>query len=70
MNAHIIKHFQANGGTNAVEAYDEESPYVTLLKPASYPNPWCRTGAKKTLDEEEISIADSAIISKRCLSMG
>lgn len=46
-------------------AYDQDSPYVTLLKPASYPNPWYRTGAgaKKMsrLDQEDISVADSAI---------
>lgn len=60
MNIHIIKHFQANGGAKTVEAYDEESPYVTLLKPDSYPNPWYRAGAKETtLDQEEISVADS-----------
>jgi hypothetical protein len=58
MNAHILKHLQPSGAP-AVQAYDPDSPYITLLKPASYPNPWYRAGAaSKKLD---ISVADSAI---------
>lgn len=63
MNAHIIKHFQATASAKIAETYNQESPYVTLLKPASYPsNPWYEAGAGATeLEQEDISVADSAI---------